>query len=285
MSIFHDVLRAASGPAAEAPGDYRDQNGILHCGVCGKPKEMPSPPEMADFMPVLTVQCQCQIDALERDERERKRAQRRVLADESMRILEEMGAMVFPAETFSMDDGGDTAIGKKVMAYANSFDRAFAADLGLLLAGPVGSGKTFWAACVANRLISDGRMVIFSDLRRLVNAVNDKSGENRRYILRCVRGCDLLILDDLGAERDSAFMAEQVFQIVNERYIVKKPMLVTSNIEPAAMAKAAAPGEARIYQRILERCKVIPVQAARRRAANAARNDAVWRSILSEESL
>lgn len=282
MSIFHDVLKAASVAASENPGDYRDANGILYCGVCGQPKEMAAPPELADILPMVTIQCKCQQEALALAEAERAKLKRRMLADESMRILEEMGAMVFPADTFAMDDGCDAETRRKAWAYAARFDELAKANLGIMFSGPVGSGKTFWASCIANKLISDGLMVMFTDLRRLVNATNDRSGENRKHILRNIRGCDLLILDDLGVERESSFMAEQVFQIIDERYQAKHPMVITSNVEPSYMVKATNPSESRIYQRILERCKIIQVSAAKRRSANAAKNDALWRTILEE---
>lgn len=280
MSIFQEALSAAIQPISECPGDYRDANGILHCGVCKQPKEK----DMREYgleatVPVL---CGCQQEALEKDEERQALMRRRILADESMQTLEEMGAMVFPGETFAKDDGADAVSRKKAWAYANRFQELSDANIGLMFVGPVGSGKTFWASCIANELISAGRMVIFTDLRRLVNATNDHNGENRKYILRNVRGCDLLVLDDLGVERESSFMAEQVFQIVNERYQIKRPMIITSNVEPSYMAKATNPSESRIYQRILERCKIIQVSAVKRRAANAAKNDALWRSILEE---
>lgn len=282
MSIFREILKAAAVPVTENPGDYRDDNGLLHCGICGKPKQMIAPEEVADIAPILTVQCDCQEAQSQRAEDQQKKLRKRMLADETMRILEDLGACGFPRDVFSSDDGGDAETRSKAIAYVNGFEKARGAALGLMFVGPVGSGKTFWTSCIASQLIEDGMMVMFTDLRRLVNAANDKNGENRKYILRSVRGCDLLVLDDLGVERESSFMAEQVFQIIDERYQAKRPMIITSNLDPSMMAKATEPGEARIYQRILERCKIIQVSAIKRRSANAAKNSAIWKEILAE---
>ena len=62
----------------------------------------------------------------------------------------------------------------------------------------------------------------------------------------------LLILDDLGAERNTSFDKERVFDVINRRRLTGKPMLVTINLPLSTMQKAQDIGDRRIYDRILE---------------------------------
>lgn len=65
---------------------------------------------------------------------------------------------------------------------------------------------------------------------------------------------DLLILDDLGAERNTSYGKECVFDVVNRRLLSGKPMIITTNITLSAMQKATDLDDRRIYDRILEVC-------------------------------
>ena len=65
---------------------------------------------------------------------------------------------------------------------------------------------------------------------------------------------DLLILDDLGVERNTSYGKECVFDVVNRRLLSGKSMIITTNITLSAMQKATDLDDRRIYDRILEVC-------------------------------
>ena len=65
---------------------------------------------------------------------------------------------------------------------------------------------------------------------------------------------DLLILDDLGAERNTSFGKERVFDVVDKRLLTSKPMIVTTNIPLSVIKQAVDLDDRRIYDRILEVC-------------------------------
>ena len=65
---------------------------------------------------------------------------------------------------------------------------------------------------------------------------------------------ELLILDDLGAERNTSFGKERVFDVVDKRLLTGKPMIVTTNIPLSVMKQAADLDDCRIFDRILEAC-------------------------------
>ena len=80
----------------------------------------------------------------------------------------------------------------------------------------------------------------------------------------------LLILDDLGAERNTSYGKECVFDVVNRRLLSVKPMIITTNITLSAMQKATDLDDRRIYDRILEVCVPILFNGENFRKGNAA---------------
>ena len=82
----------------------------------------------------------------------------------------------------------------------------------------------------------------------------------------------LLILDDLGAERNTSYGKECVFDVVNRRLLSGKPMIITTDITLSAMQKATDLDDRRIYDRILEVCVPILFNGENFRKGNAAEN-------------
>ena len=83
---------------------------------------------------------------------------------------------------------------------------------------------------------------------------------------------DLLIIDDLGVERNSEFAREQVFNIIDSRYRSQLPMIVTTNLTVDELKNPADLARARIYDRVLERCTAIKVSDQNIRKLNMAEN-------------
>ncbi len=70
---------------------------------------------------------------------------------------------------------------------------------------------------------------------------------------------DLLILDDLGAERKSEFALQNVFNVEDRWWSSEKPMIVTTNLTPEEMEKRQDQAMERIYDRIFGRCTPVSV--------------------------
>ena len=148
--------------------------------------------------------------------------------------------------------------------YADNFDRFLKDGNGLLFCGNVGAGKTFYSACIANKLIDDGYSVMFSNFVTMIQRIQGEAFKGLP-IMDEIRKCDLLIIDDLGVERDTEFMREHVFNIIDTRYRNGKPIIVSTNLTGEELRKPKDVTSSRIYTRIMERCLPIEFRGPNRR--------------------
>ena len=90
--------------------------------------------------------------------------------------------------------------------------------------------------------------------------------EDRTAFLDSLGDYDLLIIDDLGVERNTEYALEQMFSIIDSRYRCNKPLIVTTNLKLDELKHPPDLAHARIYARILERCapSFLPVRTSER---------------------
>ncbi len=116
-----------------------------------------------------------------------------------------------------------------------SFARDYPAgtDSGLLLMGPCGAGKTHLAVAALKQLLLRGHDGMFYDYRELLKEIqasyNPESQATEMGVLEPVLTAELLLLDDLGASKPSAWALETVGHILNARYNEKRVTLLTTN--------------------------------------------------------
>jgi DNA replication protein DnaC len=105
---------------------------------------------------------------------------------------------------------------------------------GLWFYGDVGTGKTSLAMLVAGRALDEGWSVAVYSVPRLLTELrasyDDDSRESFFSLFKRLTSVDLLVLDDLGSERQTEWVLEQLYSIVNERWQDKRSVIVTSNI-------------------------------------------------------
>lgn len=175
--------------------------------------------------------------------------------------------------TFEADNGQVPQI-EKAKQYVTHWNEMRQQNMGLLFWGASGNGKTFTAACIANGLIQQEdrfpptiRMTTFGTI---LNKLPALSAVVKEYYLNDFKSCDLLILDDFGMERQTDYAKEQVFGIINGRYLVQKPLIVTTNLSLKEMKSATELSARRIYDRVLEMCVPVYFDGESLRMAKAA---------------
>lgn len=114
------------------------------------------------------------------------------------------------------------------------------ADFGLLFMGPCGVGKTHLAVAMLRALVEKGVEGLFYDFRELLKAIqasyNPVSQTTEMQVLTPVLEAEVLLLDDLGASKPSAWVLDTVGHIINSRYNDKRVTLITTNYPDAPTA-------------------------------------------------
>lgn len=171
--------------------------------------------------------------------------------------------------TFDADDCADKKASDFCKAYVRNWEYVKTHNMGLLLWGDVGAGKTFYAACIANALIDKGVPAVMTDIPSLIASIQKNYGEDRARVLSVVSNAPLLVLDDVGTERNTGYGNEQMYAIINERYKAGKPLIVTTNLSASEMRNPEDTAKKRIYDRIIEMCSPMKVSGSSRRQAVA----------------
>jgi len=150
---------------------------------------------------------------------------------------------------------------EKVESYLKEWDENRSAGHGLYFCGDVGTGKTHLAVAVMNELIARKRVpalfVTVPELLDNMRGTYNDPGRNIDEWMDSVKNADLLLLDDLGAERANDWVRERIFVIVNHRYREELPTIFTSNTGPKDLA--AQLGE-RTASRIISMCDWISLE-------------------------
>ncbi len=121
----------------------------------------------------------------------------------------------------------------KALNFVKDFDIKFT---NLFLYGKSGLGKTFLCNCIAKDLLDEGKSVLYLSASQLFKMLEkDNFGDSKDdfgEVLNLIFDADLLIIDDLGTEFQTVFTASEFFNIINLRFIKKKPVVISTNLSP-----------------------------------------------------
>ena len=246
------------------PDDYIGDDGLIYCGSCHTKKQCLTP-RILTFEPrIVSCPCKCQ------QERETAEKAQSELFQRVRRNTANANIPTHYGNTkLEMLDEANRNFAVRYLAdfYENSGD-----TIGLLLYGDVGTGKSFLASCLANDMLSKGYSVRWLSAMQIVEQGAFYSDEDyRRYVDDIIRP-DVLIIDDLGAERGTEFAMERVFSLVDTRVSSDKPLIVTTNVDINAMGQCSDLRRKRTFDRVLSATFPYVMRGVSRRMRSAREN-------------
>jgi DNA replication protein DnaC len=145
---------------------------------------------------------------------------------------------------------------KAVKGYVETIDDRLDEGEGLWLMGDVGTGKTTLAMLVSKAAVEAGRTVAIYSLPRLLSRIRrtydaDAGEQSYQEFFDRLTEVDLLHIDDLGAEKRSEWVLEQLYSIVNERYETQRSVVVTTNLTQEELEEQIG---RRTVSRLIEIC-------------------------------
>lgn len=242
-------------------GDYTGSDGLLRCGKCHTPKQC-----IVDGK-TRPIVCECRKEEMKRAEKERAVKER---FEAAMRLpIHSIHDRHSKAWTFAKDDKNNLVATNSARTYVGHWEEVRRKGVGLLLVGGVGTGKSFLAGCIANALLEMQVPVLYTSFGKLVRSVTAYNEDKNKY-LQSLNKFDLLILDDLGTERQSSFALELIFEIIDERVKSKLPLIVSTNLSPKELHEQKDVNYSRIYDRVNSVCAPVVLNGTSRRKAEGA---------------
>lgn len=257
--------------------DYYGADGLLYCGECQTPKQARM--QMGDTYTLVPIMCRCAKERL--DERERREQE-----EENARLIEELRSKSLMDERFKRQNfhafqrtQSNEQAYKICKQYVERFPEMLEKNQGLLLYGNVGTGKTFAAACIANALLEQRIPVIMTSFVRILDA---GFGSDDNELIKRLNRAKLLVIDDLGAERSTDYALEKVYNIIDSRYRVGLPMILTTNLNMTQLRNPADMRYNRIYDRVFENCFPVRFEGTSFRKSEARRRWEEMKALLED---
>lgn len=242
------------------PEDYTGEDGLLYCGKCRKPKEAYFAPDKAAIFGRDRHPAECGCQRAAREEREVAEQRRKHLDTVERLKLRGFSDPAMRKWTFESDNGFTPQM-KYARAYVDEWEAMKADNIGYLLWGSCDSGKSYLAGCIANALMEKEVSVCMTNLSAILNALSASFEGRNEYISRLC-SFELLIVDDLGIERNTEYAQEHVYNVIDSRYRSGKPLIATTNLPLEALQNPKDTPHARIYSRVMEMC--VPIRCTGR---------------------
>lgn len=261
-------------PPVPGENEYIGENGLLFCSVCRTPKQCRV--NMLGQPAVVPCICQCEKERLEK---EKKRQE----AEELQRRIQRLKANGIQEKhllDWRFDVAENTGDILRARKYVDNWQKVKAENLGLLLWGSVGTGKSFIAACIANALLEQGVPVLMTNFSKILNQMGGMYSDERYQYIASFSHYSLLIIDDLGIERSTEYALEQVYAVIDERYKAGLPVIITTNLTMEELRQPEDVAHARIYSRVLEMCTPVQITGEDRRQKIGSRKQTVVKEVL-----
>ncbi len=116
---------------------------------------------------------------------------------------------------------------------------------------------------------------------KILNALGGLYSSERNEYLASLNRYTLLVIDDMGIERESQYTIETIYTVIDERYKSGKPFVITTNIQLDILKKPQDVEHARIYDRIMERCMPVYFGGRNYRSELGQENRVVAKKVLT----
>ncbi|MGL4742672.1 MAG: ATP-binding protein [Sarcina sp.] len=228
-------------------------NPLKTCGDCGQLIEK-------DVVIVnkkirVPVICECKKEAKLKKEQKQDAMEKQIRLNK-MFTNSLMDKQFFSATFQNWDKSiGNQKIFNITSKYAAGWKQMKNENIGLLLYGDAGNGKTYATSCIANYLMAKEVPVIACGinaiLQRIQNTYNSYGKEGESNVIKSFINADLLIIDDLGVEQSTEWAITRIYNIIDSRYRNKLPTVITTNLELSEIERKYGK---RTYDRLLEMC-------------------------------
>jgi DNA replication protein DnaC len=235
----------------------------MWCPKCGRKKKL----QIVDFgggiKRKVPIRCKCESKHIEEYHREieldkqceKKRRLERLF--QQSRLGERFKTCSF--DNFKLIPGTENAY-ETAKDYIANFNKYRKEGKGIVFSSIPGTGKTHLCGAITNELIKNLTSVIFIVVPELLMKIRNtynKGVETESQIMYGLTECDLLILDDLGAEKKTDWTTEKLFTVIDSRYRDNRPMIFTTNCSSSELQERIG---ARTFSRIMEVCQPIKLE-------------------------
>ena len=274
MDSFFDQIEVRKEPRE---GEYLGEDGLLYCEKCHTPIQCRK--QFLGKMRTLPCICRCRQEEMKRQKEEAE-------AREQMMKIQRLKSTGIQ-ERHLLDWRFEAAENNETIRWAKNYvanwKRVRAENLGLLLWGDVGTGKSFAAACIANALLEQAVPVLMTNFSKILNQMGAMYTEERYQYIASFNHYPLLIIDDLGIERSTEYAKEQVYAVIDERYKANLPLIITTNLTINQIRNPENVADARIYSRVLEMCTPIQVKGNDRRQTTSREKQERMKTVLFQD--
>ena len=254
------IMKTQENNTVVNPEDYEGENGLMYCGKCNTPKQCE-----ISFLGMTKrpfCLCKCEQEKREKAEAEKKRIEKEQAITRNKNIaFSDCAEMRY--WTFENDNKEKPELSNAALKYVENFEKFKNDGKGLLFYGSVGTGKSYISACIANALLDKGYSVLMTSFAIIENKAFSTNDKQEYY--DSLNKYSLLIIDDLGIERQTSYMQEIVYNVIDSSSRTGVPLIVTSNLTTDQLKYPSDINAQRVYSRLLKMCHPIMVNGEDRR--------------------
>lgn len=238
---------------------------VCICSKCGGEQIYKPVKVMGKTISVLSVACSCEKERIEKEQQEKLKREESERLREEKKYIKKLKSRSMLDEKFKNSTfencNEDNRFQKLITIckkYCENFDYNKEKNIGMLLCGSAGVGKTYSVSCIANFLMEHRKSVICTSinglLRQFKSTYNSSSKESEKDVLDYINTIDLLIIDDLGTEQLTEWSSSILYEIIDTRYRSDKPLIITTNLQKQDLQNRY---HQRINDRIFEMCPLV----------------------------